>query len=108
VTLGDLYTATLLRLSAPSFETGYFAALAAADAGNGAQLRAEALSLDTDLNGASIVGPLWAIMCNDASSHPDAGATEALARSLGEKYPLGGTEAVANSVIGCPGWGGAG
>jgi hypothetical protein len=62
------------------------------------------VELETDLNGKSLVGPLWAITCNDAASHPDATATAALARSLAARYPLGGAEAVANNLIGCPGW----
>jgi hypothetical protein len=63
--------------------------------------------LETDLNGNSLVGPLWTITCNDAATHPDAKATAALARSLQARYPLGGAEAVANNLIGCPGWAGA-
>jgi len=104
VTVGDLMTATLLYLSAPSFTPGYFSALQAAAAGNGAPLRSVALGLETDLNGSSLVGPLWAITCNDAESHPSATATAALARTLGSQFPLGGAEAVANNLIGCPGW----
>ena len=38
VTAGDLSTASLLYLSAPTFTPGYFPALAAAAAGNGAPL----------------------------------------------------------------------
>ncbi len=104
VTLGDLDTATLLYLSAPAFTTGYFSALAAAANGNGAPLRSVAMGLETDINGQSIVGPLWAITCNDAATHPDASATAALARLLAVRYPLGGAEAVANNLIACPGW----
>jgi pimeloyl-ACP methyl ester carboxylesterase len=104
VTKGDLGTATLLYLSAPAFTPGYFPALAAAAAGNGAPLRSVALGLETDLNGASLVGPLWAITCNDAVDHPGARATAALARSLASHYPLGGAEAVSNYLIACPGW----
>ena len=104
VTEGDLATATLLYLSIPALGPGYFSALASATAGNGAPLRAEAEELDTDTNGASLVGPLWTITCNDAATHPDARATAALARSLQKRYPFGGAEAVANNLIGCPGW----
>jgi pimeloyl-ACP methyl ester carboxylesterase len=107
VTVGDLTTATLLYLSAPSLTPGYLAALASAAAGNGAQLRSVAVGLESDLNGNSLVGPLWTITCNDAATHPDAQATAALARSLQARYPLGGAEAVANNLIGCPGWTGA-
>ena len=104
VTVGDLMTATLLYLSAPAFTPGYFPALAAAEAGDGAPLRSVALGLETDLNGDSLVGPLWSITCNDASTHPSATATAALARRLAARFPLGGAEAVANNLIGCPGW----
>jgi pimeloyl-ACP methyl ester carboxylesterase len=104
VTEGDLTTATLLYLSVPALTPGYLPALASAAAGDGAPLRAQADSLETDLNGKSLVGALWTITCNDAAIHPSAAATAALARSLAERYPLGGAEAVANNLIGCPGW----
>ena len=65
------------------------------------------MTLESDLNGKSLVGPLWAITCNDAVAHPSAPATAALARSLQARYPLGGDEAVANNLIGCPGWNGS-
>jgi len=104
VTVGDLFTASLLYLSAPNFTSGYFTALASAAAGNGAPLRNLGLTLEEDLNGSSLVGPLWAITCSDASGHPGAGATVALARSLGARFPLLGAEAVSNNLIGCPGW----
>jgi pimeloyl-ACP methyl ester carboxylesterase len=51
------------------------------------------------------VGPLWSITCNDATDHPSAAATASLAQQLARRYPLGGAEAVANNLIGCPGWG---
>ena len=105
VTVGDLSTATLLYLSAPNFTPGYLPALASAAVGNGAPLRSVALGLETDLSGASLVGPLWTITCNDAVVHPDGSATAALANSLDVRYPLGGAEAVANNLIGCGGWG---
>ena len=108
VTAGDLSTASLLYLSASTFTPGYFPALAAAAAGNGAPLRSVALGLEDDLNGASLVGPLWTITCNDAVTHPDAKVTAALARSLAARDPLGGAEAVANYLIACPGWTGSG
>ncbi len=104
VTVGDLMTATLLYLSAPSFTPGYFPALQAAAFGNGAPLRSVAIGLESDLNGDSLVGPLWSITCNDVTDHPSAVATAALARRLAARYPLGGAEAVANNLIGCPGW----
>lgn len=105
VTVGDLMTATLLYLSAPSFTPGYFPALQAAAYGNGGPLRSVAIGLENDLNGNSLVGPLWSITCNDATDHPSAASTASLARRLAARYPLGGAEAVANNLIGCPGWG---
>ncbi len=105
VTEGDLDTATLLYLSVPSLTSGYFQALAAAALGDGAPLRSIALALETDLDGSSLVGPLWTITCNDAVAHPDGQATAALARSLAARYPLAGAEAVSNNLIGCSGWG---
>ena len=56
VTVGDLMTATLLYLSAPTLTPGYFPALSAAAAGNGAPLRTVAIGLETDLNGNSSGG----------------------------------------------------
>ncbi len=107
VTVGDLMTATLLYLSAPTLTPGYFPALSAAAAGNGAPLRTVALGLETDLNGNSLVGALWSITCNDAPAHPNGASTASLARTLAARFPLGGAEAVANNLIGCPGWTGS-
>jgi pimeloyl-ACP methyl ester carboxylesterase len=107
VTEGDLTTATLLYLSVPGLTPGYFPALASAAAGNGAPLRSVAVTLESDLNGQSLVGPLWAFTCNDAAAHPNATTTAALARSLAARDPLGGAEAVANYLIACPGWTGS-
>jgi pimeloyl-ACP methyl ester carboxylesterase len=104
VTEGDLTTATLLDLSVPALDPGYYSALASASAGHGGPLRTLAEELETDTNGKSLVGALWTITCNDAATHPDAGATAALARSLEKRDPLGGAEAVANNLIACPGW----
>jgi len=104
VTDGDLMTATLLYLSVPALTPAYFPALASAAEGNGAPLRSVALGLETDLNGMSLVGPLWAITCNDAAVHPDGRMTAALAQSLAARNSLGGAEAVSNNLIGCPGW----
>jgi pimeloyl-ACP methyl ester carboxylesterase len=104
VTVGDLMTATLLYLSAPTLTPGFFPALSAAAFGNGAPLRSVALGLETDLNGNSLVGALWSITCNDATAHPSAASTAHLARTLAGRFPLGGAEAVANNLIGCPGW----
>ena len=95
VTVGDLYTASLLYLSAPNFTPGYFPALAAAAAGNGAPLRSVALGLENDLNGESLVGPLWTITCSDVVTHPDARQTTArLANTLADLNPMIGAEAV--------------
>ena len=107
VTVGDLETASLLYLSVPSLTPSYVPALVSAAAGNGAPLRSVALGLETDLDGSSLVGPLWTITCNDAVIHPDGPATAALARTLEARDPLGGAEAVANNLIGCPGWSGS-
>jgi pimeloyl-ACP methyl ester carboxylesterase len=107
VTVGDLTTATLLYLSAPALTPGYFSALTSANGGNGGPLRSVAETLETDLDGKSLVGPLWTITCNDAAVHLDGKATAALARSLAKRYPLGGAEAVANNLIGCGGWTGS-
>jgi pimeloyl-ACP methyl ester carboxylesterase len=107
VTVGDLDTATLLYLSAPTFTPGYFPALVAAAAGNGGPLRSVALGLETDINGESLVGPLWTITCSDAATHPSATTTAGLARSLAVRDPLGGAEAVANYLIACSGWSGS-
>ena len=104
VTVGDLMTATLLYLSAPTLTPGYFPALSAAVAGNGVPLRTVALGLETDLNGNSLVGALWGITCNDAAARPNGPATASLARALAARFPLVGVEAVANNLIGCPGW----
>ena len=108
VTVGDLYTATLLYLSAPALTPGYFSALAAAAGGDGAPLRSVALGLEEDLNGSSLVGPLWTITCSDVRNHPGASTTAALARTLAARDPLAGAEAVSNYLIGCPGWGDSG
>ncbi len=97
----------MLYLSAPSFTPGYFPALAAAAAGNGAPLRSVALGLEDDLDGASLVGPLWTIACSDVAATPTQ-ATAALARTLAAHHPLSGAEAVSNYLIGCAGWTGSG
>jgi pimeloyl-ACP methyl ester carboxylesterase len=107
VTEGDLGTATLLYLSAPSLTPGFFSALTTAADGDGGPLRSMAMDLETDLDAKSLVGPLWAITCNDAVTRPDGTATARLARSLAARYPLGGGEAVSNNLIGCPGWEGS-
>jgi pimeloyl-ACP methyl ester carboxylesterase len=104
VTVGDLMTATLLYLSAPALTSDFFPSLTAAAAGNGAPLRKAAEGLETDLDGNSLVGALWTITCNDAKDHPSGTSTATLARQLAKRFPLGGAEAVANNLVGCPGW----
>jgi pimeloyl-ACP methyl ester carboxylesterase len=73
VTEGDLDTATLLYLSVPTLTPGYLPALASAVNGDGTPLRSVALGLETDLDNKSLVGPLWAITCNDAVARPSEG-----------------------------------
>ncbi|HEV3366065.1 MAG TPA: alpha/beta hydrolase [Acidimicrobiales bacterium] len=104
VTVGDLDTATLLVLSVPAFSSTFYAALVAADSGNGAPLRSLALLFVTDIGGSPLVDPLWAITCNDAHRHP--GPTEAgtLARSINAPYPLIGAYAVTYTMGGCVSW----
>jgi pimeloyl-ACP methyl ester carboxylesterase len=104
VTVGDLDTATLLVLSVPQFSPSFYAALVAADKGNGAPLRALALQLATDINGAPLVDPLWAITCNDAAGHPGPIAAGTLARSLHSRFPLIGAYSVTYTMGGCVSW----
>ena len=66
-----------------------------------------ALGLEDDLNGESLVGPLWTITCNDAVTHPDATGDGGAGPIAGGADPLGGAEAVANYLIACPGWTGS-
>ena len=106
VTEGDLTTATLLYLSVPGLTPGYLPALASAAGGNGAPLRSVAVTLESDLNGQSLVGPLWAFTCNDAGAHPN-GTTTACSPARSPRGPVRGAEAVANYLIACPGWTGS-
>jgi pimeloyl-ACP methyl ester carboxylesterase len=104
VTVGDLDTATLLVLSVPQFSRSFYAALVDADKGNGVPLRALALQLATDINGAPLVDPLWAITCNDAGGHPGPIAAGTLARSLHARFPLIGGYSVTYTMGGCVSW----
>jgi len=104
VTVGDLDTATLFALSVPGFMSSYVAALVAAHAGNGGPLRSLALELVTDINGASLVDPQWAITCNDAARHPGPVAAGNLARSLAARYPLIGGFGATYALGGCVSW----
>ena len=70
VTVGDLDGATLFALSVPGSTGSYYNALVAADHGNGTPLRTLSLGFADDIDGAPLVDPLWAITCNDASTHP--------------------------------------
>ena len=104
VTVGDLDTATLFALSVPQFIPSYYPALTAAEHGNGAPLRSLALAFATDVNGASLVDPLWAITCNDAAGHPGPVTAGNLARALDARYPLVGAYAVNYTMGGCVSW----
>ncbi|MGH9081188.1 MAG: alpha/beta hydrolase [Acidimicrobiales bacterium] len=104
VTVGDLDTAALLTISVPSFTSSFYAALVAAHGGDGAPLRNLALELETDVDGAPLVDPLWAITCNDTAVHPGPVAAGDQARALAAKYPLIGGYAVDYTMGGCVSW----
>ncbi|MGO8871021.1 MAG: alpha/beta hydrolase [Acidimicrobiales bacterium] len=104
VTVGDLDTASLFAVSVPGFTPSYEAALVAARAGNGSPLRALSLELETDVDGASLVDPLWAITCNDAAVHPSPVAAGDQAKTLAARYPLLGGYAVTYTMGGCVSW----
>jgi len=104
VTVGDLDTATLFYLSVPEYAGTFPEALSAAIAGNGVPLRSLSLDFEQDLDGSSLVGPLWSITCNDAASHLGPQAAGALARSLDARYPLDGAYAVTYILGGCVDW----
>lgn len=106
VTVGTLDTATLYYLSAPLLVDGYPAALLAARHGNGAPLASMAQTLFTDLDGTSLVGPLWSYTCEDAGTHPGPAAAYRLALRLAHRDPLLGAEAATYNFAGCIGWGG--
>jgi pimeloyl-ACP methyl ester carboxylesterase len=104
VTLGDLDTATLFYLSVPSFGGMFTTALVAASAGNGAPLRALALEIEVDLDGASLVGPQWAIACNDTADRLSAAAAGRLARTLDDQHGQLAAYAVTYDLAGCTYW----
>jgi pimeloyl-ACP methyl ester carboxylesterase len=104
VTEGDLDTATLFALSVTQSTGLFYSALVAAKGGNGVPLRNLALEFATDVDGAPLVDPLWAITCNDAAAHPGPVAAGTLARTLGARYPLVGAYAVTYTMGGCVAW----
>jgi pimeloyl-ACP methyl ester carboxylesterase len=104
VTVGDLDTATLFVISVPDFSTAFYTALLDATHGNGAPLRGLALAFVRDINGTSLVDPLWAITCNDAAAHPSSLEAGNLARTLSTEYPLIGGYSVIYTMGGCISW----
>lgn len=104
VTVGDLDTAALLAVSVTDATGSFETAVAAARRGDGASLRALALTFDTDLDGAPLVDPLWAITCHDAPDHPSPVAAGAEARTLAARYPLLGGYTVTYTLGGCVAW----
>ncbi|MGO9029003.1 MAG: alpha/beta fold hydrolase [Acidimicrobiales bacterium] len=104
VTVGDLDTATLFAVTVPEDTDGYLDALVAAEHGDGAPLRNQALGVLTDIDGASLVDPLWAITCNDAADHPGPVAAGTLARALAARYPLLGGYSATYALGGCVAW----
>ena len=104
VTVGDLEAASLFAVTVPDFTTTYLTALVAAEAGDGAPLRALARSFATDLDGQPLVDALWAITCNDAAVHPGPLVAGALARSIDAHDPLLGAYAVTYTMGGCVAW----
>ncbi len=104
VTVGDLDTAALLTVSVPAFTPDFYTALLAARQGDGTPLRALALEFETDVDGASLVDPQWAITCNDTAQHPGPIAAGDQARSLAARYPLIGGYAVEYTMGGCVAW----
>ena len=104
VTVGDLDTASLFAVSVPGFTPLYESALVAASQGNGSDLRALALELVVDVDGAPLVDAQWAITCNDTTGHPGPVAAGTQARSLAANYPLLGGYAVSYILGGCVAW----
>ncbi len=104
VTVGDLDSATLYYLSVPTFASSYPSALVAAEHGNGGPLRSLSVGFWEDLNGASLVGPQWAYLCQDAADHPGPRAAGALATTLHRRYPLLGAFSVTVNLAGCTSW----
>ncbi len=106
VTVGTLDTATLYYLSVPRFAGGYPAALESAIHENGGPLASMALGFFTDLDGSSLLGPLWSYTCEDAVAPTGAAAATRLALQLQQRYPRLGAEAVTYNLGGCIGWSG--
>jgi pimeloyl-ACP methyl ester carboxylesterase len=104
VTAGDLDTATLFALSVPEFTGQFLKAVVDAHDGNGAPLRVMSLGFDTDIDGAPLVDPLWAITCNDAAVHPGPIQAGNLARTLDSRYPIIGGYAATYAMGGCVAW----
>lgn len=104
VTVGDLDTATLFTLTLPPTTSGLEAALVAASRGDGAPLRALALQFQEDVDGTSLVGPLWTITCHDAASRPTPRAAGALASQLSRRYSLAAAYAVPYNTGACLRW----
>ncbi|MDA8293328.1 MAG: alpha/beta hydrolase [Actinomycetota bacterium] len=104
VTVGDLDNATLYYLSLPALASSYPSALVAAEHGNGQPLAALSVGFWEDLDGASLVGPQWAYLCQDAADHPGPEAAGALATSLHRRYPLLGAFSVTVNLAGCTSW----
>jgi pimeloyl-ACP methyl ester carboxylesterase len=104
VTVGDLDTAAMLTVSATNFTSIFYSALTAAQGGDGAPLRTLALQLVEDVDGASLVDPLWAITCNDTAIHPGPTAAGTQAKALAANYPLLGAYAVEYTMGGCVRW----
>lgn len=104
ITVGDLDTAALLALSVPDFTPDFYSALLAARYGDGTPLRSLARELETDVDGSSLVDPLWAITCNDTAHHPGPTAAGEQASALAARYPLIGGYAVQYTLGGCVAW----
>ena len=90
VTVGDLDTATLFDLSVPVRPLVLPGADARPEPATGAPLRTLALGFATDIDGAPLVDPQWAIICNDAASHPGPVAAGNQARALSAGTPSSG------------------
>lgn len=104
ITVGDLDTAALLTLSVPGFTPDFYSALLAARDGDGTPLRSLARELETDVDGSSLVDPLWAITCNDTAHHPGPTTAGGQASALAARYPLIGGYAVQYTLGGCVAW----
>ncbi len=104
VTVGDLDAAALLYLSVPNLIGAFPAAVQSAAHGDGTPLRQTSLTFFTDLDGSSLVDPLWTITCEDQRVHPDAARAGRLAWDLNRRYPLIGAYAATYDLGGCVSW----